>query len=158
MSLDAPPPPLAPGDRVILAGADPSGWSAGLPGGPWTVVECACPSCAAGSQVAIDVPRSPAMIEMYPEAGPWRHVGARGLRRPGELSRRQAEAWADSLAMGCGVGQASAHAEEAGHSATVLTQEWAALALADSLGGIDLTEGQAYMLERWRAQRGGRPL
>lgn len=160
MSLDATPPPLAPGDAVILAGTDPSGWSASMPRRPWVVVECSCALCVAGSHVALDVPRSPALLELYPEAGLWQHVGVGGLRRPGELSRRQAEAWGDLLAMGAGPGQGLGQLAEGGRAdaAYTLLHELAALALADSLGGLELTEGQAQMLQHWRGQRGGRPL
>lgn len=160
MNLDASPLPLTPGDAVILAASEPSGWAASLPRRAWVVVECSCALCLNGSHVALDVPHSAAMLEMYPEGGLWRHVAARALRRRGELSRRLAEAWGDLLAMGSGPGQGFAReaANGRGSSSYTLLHEFAALALADALGGLDLTEAQAHMLDRWRAQRGGDPL
>lgn len=160
MSLDAAPPPLVPGDWVIIAASDPAGWSTGLPRRPWKVVACSCANCASGSHVALAVLHSPEMVELYPDAGPWRHVAAGALRRPGELSRRKAEAWGDLLSMGAGPGQGLGREADNGRteSAYVLLHELSALALADSLGGLELTEGQAHMLERWQGQRGGEPL
>lgn len=154
------PRPFAPGDKLILNGSDPSGWSARMPRRPWVVVECACEMCASGSHVALDVPESPAMLELYPDISPWRHVGAGALRRKGELSRKTAEAWGDVLAMGAGVGQALSWMQEDGRDGVVrvFTGEFASLALADALGSTELTESQADQLEQWRAQRGGKEL
>jgi hypothetical protein len=104
--------------------------------------------------VALDVPTHPALLAEDPERSPWVHVGAGALRRRGELSRAQAEAWADALA-GPGLGQAFGQAD--GPSLHVLRLEVAALALSDVLGCLELTDAQAYQLERWRGQHGGRP-
>ena len=152
------PAPLAPGDAVVLAQSDPAGWSVGMPRRPWVVLACACSLCADGSVVALNVPQSPALLDLYPEMSPWRHVGAGALRRRGELSSTQAESWADALAAGCGVGQALHWATEDGREAVarLVAHEFAALVLADSLGGMELTEAQGYQLELWRGQRGGK--
>lgn len=149
--------PLAPGDAVVLAQSDPAGWSVGMPRRPWVVLACACSLCADGSVVALNVPQSPALLELYPEMSPWRHVGAGALRRRGELSRAQAEAWCDALAAGCGVGQALGRRGEDGHHVQLFAAELAALALADALGGMELTDAQDTQLELWRGQRGGKP-
>jgi hypothetical protein len=153
------PAPLAPGDRVILARSEPSGWAEGLPRRPWVVVACPCGLCRQGSHVALDVPTHPALLAEDPDRSPWVHVGAAALRRRGELSSTQAEAWCDALAAGCGVGQALHWATEDGREAVarLVAHEFAALVLADSLGGMELTEAQGYQLELWRGQRGGRP-
>jgi hypothetical protein len=56
--------------------------------------------------------------------------------------------------MGNMLGVAAENGRAGAHVARV---EFAALALFDVLGGGELTEAQAYQLERWRGQRGGRP-
>ncbi len=144
-----------PGDALILNGPATSGWADRLPRRPWVVVECACGLCEGSTHVAIDVPRSPAMLEMYPEAGLWRHVSAAALRKQGELSRDRAEAWADEFAFDR-VGNALAQtAEVSSPTAKLLLNELAALAFADVLGGGELTEEQARQLSWWSGQRGG---
>lgn len=145
---------LAPGDAVILARPALGGWADELPRRPWVVVPCPCGLCRQGSHVALDVPTHPALLAEDPERSPWVHVGAGALRRRGELSRELAEAWADAVC-GPGLGQAFGQADGAPALHT-LRLEVAALALCDVLGGLELTEQQAYQLERWRGQHGGR--
>jgi hypothetical protein len=153
--LRDPAPRFVPGDAVILDGPATSGWADSLPRRPWVVVECACGLCEASSHVALDVPRSPAMLEMYPDVGLWRHVSAAALRKQGEFSRERAEAWADEIAydrVGNRLGQL---AEVNDAVARLMLNELASLAFADVLGGGSLTPEQARQLEWWSEQRGG---
>lgn len=150
-----PDPPLRPGDATILAGSEPSGWAARLPRRPWVVVECLCGLCEQGGHVALDVPRAPEMLELYPESGLWTHVRSSVLRRRGEASTRQADAWCDIMAY-TGLGNRLGVAfENNDPGARVVLNEAAALALCDSLGSVELTDDQARQLDWWREQRGG---
>lgn len=153
--LRDPVPRFEPGDALILNGPATSGWADSLPRRPWVVVECACGLCESGTHVAIDVPQSAAMLELYPESGLWRHVSAVALRRHGEISRERAEAWADELAfdrVGNALGQTF---ETTSTSAKMLLHELTSLALADVFGGGELTDEQVRQLEWWSKQRGG---
>lgn len=154
--LRDPVPRFTPGDSLILNGPAHGGWADSLPRRPWVVVECACRLCEMGTHVALDVPRSADMLELYPGSGLWRHVSSAALRRRGDLSRDRAEAWADAIA-GQQIGQAFAWTAEDGrhdvHDAA--RRELSTLILADVLGGGALTDDQARQFEWWCEQRGG---
>lgn len=146
---------FVPGDALILSGPARGVWADSLPRRPWVVVECSCGLCAQKSHVAVDVATSPAMLELYPDMSEWRHISSSALRRRGEISRERAEVWADYL--GCDGGQSmSWQAEDGRHQIAKMARlEFANIALADALGGLELTEDQARQLEWRRDQNGG---
>jgi hypothetical protein len=129
----APSGPLAPGDRVILSRSATSGWADSLPRRPWVVMACDCGLCLSCSHVALDVPTSAGIRELYPESSEWRHVGVFWLRRKGELSRDVSDAWADYLS--CKGGQAAAWASEQNANVAEIWNEFMkTISLSDALG------------------------
>lgn len=114
-----PPPPLAPGDFVILTMPMHS------TRGSWTVVECACELCALGRHVAVDQPF---------EDG-WRHIARAALRRRGEASPRAAEAWINGIAYSGPVNRGLIKAENRAPATTEVGFAWLSEMAALDVGG-----------------------